>query len=387
MRTCLYVIVFSTTLLHLQCKNESKLTQPKALGLDYSKNIETVGIVLNLSAMGDYILNNFSTSTNQYALIRFHNEAFEKFKNHEAVQWANKMAEANLLQFNDYYYGLYYTPFPDFEKLNLETDATRMMHTDLSDSLVMSYHKSFNSALRKFYQDAEMEKHFEKYASVYSDMLDEVAIQSQQIPLEALSDLLTDGKDSTDIRYHLLPSLNIPIGFNFGPNLQQGNQLEFYFIFGPSEELNPMSNPFKQTTVRNLGFSDTGAIADLAVHEFTHSFVRFLQYENMETAMIELRYLNTPELKRAMAEIGQAEHWSNVFEEHLVRACEILLWRKLGHLDKAEEKLEAELKEGFIYIPDFLQALESYTSSRSEYPSLESYMPVLFQGLRDKYSR
>jgi len=364
--------------------------QPKAeslLELSYSKNIETVAIVLNLSAMGEYILSNYSTSSKQYALIRFHNEAFAQFKNHEAVQWANMLAEANLLQFNDYYYGLYYSPFPEFEMLSLENDPMRIINTNLNDSLVSTYYQSFDKALRQFYQDAAMDQHFKKHASQYSAMMDEVATQSGLIPIEALSDLLTAGNDSTEIHYHLLPSLNIPIGFNFGPNLQKGNQLDFYFIFGPSEELNPIANPFEQAKLNSLGFSDTGAIADVAVHEFTHSFVRFLQYENMETAMLGLRYLNTLELKQAMDEIGQSDDWSNVFEEHLVRACEILLWKKLGRQDKADAKLKTELEEGFIYIPDFLQALETYASSRNEYPSLESYMPVLFQALRDKYPR
>ncbi|CAN5917431.1 hypothetical protein BH11BAC7_BH11BAC7_15080 [soil metagenome] len=95
-----------------------------------------------------------------------------------------------------------------------------------------------------------------------------------------------------------------------------------------------------------------------------------------------ISYMNNEELQTAMEEQGQDTSWQNIFEEHLVRATEILVVEKMGNKKVVQEKIAEEKDENqFIYIDAFLASLRNYEAQREKYPDLEKYFPVLINDL------
>ncbi len=376
----LYALLFLLCGLTPACSqpdgNES--SKPQRLTAACDINTECVGIVLDLSGLGQYVVNTFSYGDKQYRYMRMIRDEFAPYSDHPAVKKARELTDLKLLHYGFYYYAVYHSPFPEFERIHpLDSGfyGTIMLH----DSLERHY-REFDSLLRDFYRDAQVQEFYTHNRDFYRHIEEEVQSTLPVVNLTALDSFY--GTPKNRCLYRIIPSPTLPIGFNFGPSLQDGDNCTFYYLCGPSFDTKPF-HPDSLNGITETGFLDSVYLAETALHEFGHSYVRFLDKPEMKASIDTLEFLNASDMQKRIMEYGQSPLWRNVFEEHLVRASEIVIWKQLGDSTRVERKLSTDQEEGFWLLPRFIVLLETYTRQRDRYPNLEAYMEVLFQELNE----
>jgi len=154
---------------------------------------------------------------------------------------------------------------------------------------------------------------------------------------------------------------------NFGPRIFKGNAAELYAVIAP-----------EKTAIRVPTF-DIGALYKLIWHEFAHSFAN-PAVEKMESRFEKLNKLWNP-VKESMK--AQAYHtWQSVVKEHLTEAIAC----RMAALKFGEEAAELNFvryQKGkqWIYLNPLIEALKEYELNRKQYPTLESYIPKIFEAL------
>ena len=348
----------------------------KEIQIEINKNIETIGIILNLSDLGDYILGKYHG--NDYSLVKLYRKEFDEFKSHPAVLKVNELGKLDLLQFGYYYYGLSFTELPEFKLLYPRFDEF-YSSDELTKEQIEKELQEFDKLVKDFYLDAQIETFLSRNKTFYDKVIAET---KKTIPNNIIATMENFFGEFED-KYAICPSPTIFTSFNFGPSIVSKNHKLSYYLLGPAYDLKPNRKHFNEISTKDsLGFNDKEYVRELAIHEFGHSFVRFIDKKNNKNLIEQLSYLNTNKLKENLEKIGEGTKWSTGFEEHLVRATEIMVWRKLGEQKIADEKLKYEREvEGLLYINQFVNSLEKYESKRDEYITLESYFTELVSDL------
>lgn len=357
------------------CKSDSPKTENKSskqeqqIVVEIHPNIETVGIILSLSDLGDYIIDNYSTKTKNYLFLKAFRDKFKDFKTHPAVLKANSLAIQNLLHFNHYYYGLYFSPLPNFEQ-EQPLNELFLRHGSLTSAEAEALLKDWNLSIKDFYKEAKLEDFFTSQKKIYTEIIDETKTTLPQGYVTIMADFF--GSGGTD-KYIVCPSAAVPHSFNFGPTLTKGDTTISYYITGPAYDLDTNTMP-----TDSIGFNDKEYIADLAIHEFAHSFVRFINNEKYQPLIDSLNEVIVKEVTNVLGH-GRVDMivLSSAFEEHLVRASEVMILKGLGKQDKVKQKLETDYQEGYILLNEFVKSLENYQKNRDKYPTLESYFTTL----------
>ncbi len=376
------IIYLFLLLLISSCKttqNKIVKNDTNEIKIEINNNIETIGIILNLSFVGDFILERSRKGRN-YEFTRLVRREFEAYKNHKAVNNFNKIKDNKLAIFGHYYYGLSFSELPEMIKLQPNFDEF-YGNDSLNRKEIDSILTEFDKSVREFYKDAKLDAFFAKNKDVYTSVLKET---KNAIPNNIIS-IMEKYFGNYKNEYVIVPSLTIPVGWNFGPKMKIDNKTVFYYVTGPAEDMKPVRTKFseiKQTD--SLGFENSRYYRELAIHEFGHSFVRFIDKVKNKKLWQSLSYLNNDKLKKDFKKIGEGTEWSTIFEEHLVRANEIMIWREMGKTEMADEKLEYEYnKEGVLYIREFVKSLEKYRINKRKYKTFEDYFPKLITDLKE----
>ncbi len=346
----------------------------KTIRVEVNKNIETVGIILCLSDLGDYVLEKYH---GDYTWVKILRKRFSAYKNHPAVIQTNALDDYGLLHFGNYYYGLVYSELPEFKKQYARENPYQ---TDsLGEEELAKLLAAYDQSIRDFYKDANVEKFFDDNRGIYQEIQREITSALPQNILPTMEAYFGQSGDD----YVINPSLAVFTGWNFGPNIVDDTHEIYYYILGPAYGIDEkyLNEKMRQDS---LGFDDSDYVFELAIHEFGHSFVSFLEEKKYQKEIAQLQSLNTQELIANLEAIGEGTSWQTAFEEHLVRANEIMIWKALGKDARAKEKMDFELNhEGLIYIREFVKSLENYQKNRKKYPTMESYFPVLIHDINN----
>jgi len=322
-----------------------------------SINLEFIAAVLNHSEMGDFLLSNTSQGIVADNPIYISRTQFPELKSCKAVALVNQMGDSNLIHFNHYYLGLYYTDLPEFKRIQ-PLPQLLFEHASMDSLAIESLIQAFENELRIEFK--RVAKRIALLTSYKACKESRKGIQDLEQSILSLRKLLRVEEDQ--LKYHYIQVQGIPTTFNFGPNLSR----DYYFITG--NFLCPQDPNFRFNT-------------QTAIHEFGHSHVSFLHKPASIKLVNSLSNYNTDELKRAMRRQGQSDSWKVVFEEHLVRAIEIQVLKDLGQLEEANNRLTQELTDGIAYIEAFATQLQAYKQQR-EYKSLTEYFPKLILDLK-----
>jgi len=142
-------------------------------------------------------------------------------------------------------------------------------------------------------------------------------------------------------KYHIIPSLTIWTA-GFGVNDSEKNMANF--VLGPLR--------------KNYEFDHKQDFLNLTIHEFGHSFVNSVVAANSST-INESEKLFIP-LKESMTRQGYS-NWLTCLIEHFVRAGEVIVNEQLGN-KKASEDLLKEYSEDrdFQYLSFIVEQLKKY---------------------------
>jgi hypothetical protein len=119
----------------------------------------------------------------------------------------------------------------------------------------------------------------------------------------------------------------------------------------------------------------TRNILGTVVHEFCHSYANPI----IERHQAELR-ASGDALFEHVAERMRSQAYSNgqtLLKESLVRACVVRYVRQYEGEEAARRAIQAEKRNGFLWMQEMSDLLDEYEAHREQYPTLEDFSPRL----------
>jgi hypothetical protein len=330
-----------------------------------NKNIEVLGLIYCLADSG-LVYNEFKESAH---LLKYYLREFESYKTHKAVLKMNELILKELFWPACVVSGVHFTDFPLFEQKSF---VDYSIYTDAEKKELFEFY----SLAKEFYIDANLDGFFKNEILTYKKLKEEIeSILPDSLYIEYLENFFGEKMEA----YVICPSLFIPTWFNFSTTQVTEQGKLSYFILGPTFDINIKDS---LRISGGLGYNNFYKVYTKGVHEFTHNFLRFTDTPENTRLIESLAYLNTDSLKVKIYPQGYG-NWKSVFEEHLVRACEIKI-AEISNRNLLKNELNEEyvIERGFKYIPYFIESLNKYEKSRNVYYTLESYFEVLINDLK-----
>lgn len=358
----------------IQKKDTESTEREHKFIIKIDRNVETIGIIFSLTKQAQDILLRSNKSNDSY-LLKLFRKKFSYLKDHPAVIKANNLIQAKILNIAMTYLGLHFSEVPEFKKISNYDDVfyiNKKNNYKKIDSLL----DDFADQIRIFYHDANLNTFFAHTKPFYDEILKEVTVS---IPsYQFIDTLINIYQIKQHLKFIIIPSPTIFSQWGYSYSLKKQDTLSYFQFLSHSEERN-LESLDKQIPTNGLGFNNSQYNFEFGIHEFGHSFIDFLSEKKYRLSLNHISYLNTEEIKNAMRIQGQDTSWNNIFDEHLVRAMEIVVLKKLGMHQIANKKLTEELKNGFKYLPQFMSEIILYDTHKKRFKDFESFFPLMIQ--------
>jgi hypothetical protein len=119
-------------------------------------------------------------------------------------------------------------------------------------------------------------------------------------------------------------------------------------------------------------------ITSMTYHEGGHSFVNHLADENPELVGKYQPLYGPIESQMRSQAYGR---WSTALNEHVLRACHARIYLATKGQAAAEQRLQRDEGQGFLYVRALYNKLAEYEAARDKYPDLASFYPALLGAL------
>jgi len=180
--------------------------------------------------------------------------------------------------------------------------------------------------------------------------------------------------------YIIVPSIFIPNYFNFGPQIKTKRGIINYYVLGPAYDIKIDSIIDIKSGV---GYDDKEYIERIGIHEFSHSFVRFMDEEKYVKMIESISFLNTDQLKKNIAK-GYGNNWKIILEEHIVRLIEIRIAKLSGNETISNQLINSHInKNGFVYIKEMSDIITIYEKNRKTYKTFQDFFPILIKKMSE----
>lgn len=341
--------------------NNTEEIEKSIVDVEINKNIETLGVIF---ALGFEEYFEYDEALNKRAhLLKYILKNFQKFKNHPAVIKARYLAENDIFYMTNAQIGLKFTELPEFkikDELNLNSYYTDTQLIDIYE---------FFELVPSFYEDARIDSFLIAETDLYNRIIDEA---KKSAPDFKIIKTLEDFHGIKMASYTLVPSPSIPNYFNYSVRLKAIDNFDVYYLYGPTKDIEIDSSLVLPNA---LGFDNKKYIEEVCIHEYGHSFVRFLDKPENQKLVKSISFLNSDNLKEGQERYGD---WSGIFEEHIVRAIEIKVAEINNDTILRNELYEKNVYEKkFLYIPQILLIMKIYENDRVRYSKFEDFFPTL----------
>ena len=316
------------------------------------KRVELLSIVFRLAENPEYSSKVFELYTERIE------QYFEKYKNHELIQFAKSIANEHWISYDA------------VMSMAIHLDDNLKLLTDVNDIWDREARWSKENAekfvllLQQFAKDTEFDIFFNDNADLYAETIKRFDPVYEQLDLNWY--LTFYGKEPLEKFLILIGAGNG--GNSYGPSLDYTNgNRTVYAIMG-------------LWSIDNEGMPvfDTSYFYVL-LHEFNHPFVNYLTEKNKD-ALRE----SGEQIFSVLGNQVQYTSWQTVLDEALVRAA-VIKYMKDHHAEQsiiADLIKQEKIDNGYLWIEELIDELESYDKQRDKYPSLESYMPQLVEAYK-----
>ncbi len=315
------------------------------------KRTELLSIVFRLAGNFEY---NDDVYRSYVSVIHSH---FDKYKDHPLISFAAEMRDKNGVSFDAV----------QAMAIHLEQPPSLNPLVPFSSTVPESRWGKENAnhfvgLLKQFYSNAKCEEFFKEQEGLYK------TAQERFMPVYNALDV-----NWLNRYYGVQPegSLNIIIGLglgggNYGPKVVYPDDSEASYAIMGTWSIDSANKPI---------YPVDNCLPTL-IHEFNHSYVNPLtkkhekEFEGAGTKLFDL----------VKAGMGSQHYtsWQTMLNESLVRASVIryLLKHNPGGKE-ARSQLISDFGRGFFWMKGLVETLGEYEKSRTQYPTLESYLPVL----------
>ena len=336
-------------------QQKSILGEPKV-----DERVELLSIIFRLAGAEEYNSTIFNLYTDK---IENH---FEKYKDHELIEFAKVLNQENGIGFDGVMrMATHLGPAPEFLPLVNFSDSIPSEKWGKNNS------EKFVRLLREFYIDAGCKEFFASNIELHKKSSNNFLPIYKQIDLEWYKSFY--GKEPNE-KFIIVNGLGNG-GANYGVDVLLPNKSrKVYAIMGT-------------WTVDNLGMAEFGFndYFPILIHEFNHSFVNNLiekNIEKFEKSGVALYKV----VGKKMADQAYTDY-KIMLSEALVRAAVVRYMKDHDfNIVVIEKEIQDQMDKGFFWIRELDQDIEKYSKHRKKYPTLESYMPQIILAY-DRYAR
>ena len=303
---------------------------------------------------------------------KFQLATYEKFKAFKDDALLDTFKQVNNNEGLSSYIWLF-AQLEDFPNAKLYDDISSDDFISYDDELAMKEKRNITkkviSDLNKFYVKIAFDNFLNKNEHLYKRVISEVENNLPEKRFLSEMEFLYNQYDKKS--FILNPSLLIPSGMGFGPNLNS----KIYNFFGSFGGIDVEKNA--------TNFANQSAILTLATHEFGHSFVNHI-IDNINQELIDDSSFHFIPIKSSMENQGYS-NWKICLYEHFVRAGEIILASNLGNEEGSRFLFEHHVvKNNFVYIPIILKHLNYYNNNKDKISYQESVEKALIEIKSDR---
>ncbi|MDL2318817.1 DUF4932 domain-containing protein [Eubacteriales bacterium OttesenSCG-928-A19] len=292
---------------------------------------------------------------------------FRQFDEHPAVAYFDR--ETNLAAEADYGFdepvGLIVLMRDDF---TVDSDAfAHHLETfgDIAHWNTLEKAQEFFDLLRDFYADTGFEGFYNDHRAYYENITQTAAaLLPEENLIGYVEDFFGQGADGYVVN---LVTLFHSGGFG-GESIGSAGHF-IYANIGPENQEKHIPT-----------FRDTAYFTELEIHEFGHSFLPIAgETDSPFAPAIEDSAYLFPAVEVRMGEHAYGS-WDTVLEETVLRACVVRIMEQYD-AEHAAQLLREERDAGFTYIDSVYASLQTYLDNRDGYPTIVSFLPVVFEQL------
>lgn len=313
------------------------------------ERVELLSIVFRLAGANEYLNNsveNYTKSIDDY---------FKSYANDEVIIYAKKLRKKRGVA-----YDAVMSMAIHIEITNGCIKLIENVQENNIDDRWGKHSEKFVEQLNNFYKKSDFHKFFISNRDLYSIAEKRFSEISNTIDIPWFKSFFGQSPNGT---YNLVLSL-VNKG-NYGPKIDyQSGKTNIYSIIC-AWETDSLGLPVYSSSVTNT-----------LVHEFCHSFCNSLgekHFAEMKTVADD--FYKTVANKMKMQAYGSSQTMIN---EILVRASTIKYFLNHDAKDSDIQRfIRYEQANGFLWIEPLLDALAEYENNRTQYPTLEKFMPEI----------
>ena len=316
------------------------------------QRVELMSIVFRLAGSKEY---NTTENVKYVTEIHLH---FDKFINHPLILFAKKLVGSNNIGYDavmsmavNLNMPPSLEPIAPFSKQIIDSrwsvgDAERFVHL-----------------LKQFYKDSSFDIFFRTHAAEYTIAERRFEVLSKKVDLRWYYDFF--GENNVN-------SFQIMIGFgngrgNYGLHKNcDSKRMDVYAIIGCA---------FFDHSGRPV--YDSSAYLATLLHEFNHSYINdlLIRYKKRFDTAGQILFREQAIKMHQQAYMDE----QTMMNEALVRAVVIRYFSSHAATsgEIADNELKLQFANGFVWMDSLVKLLEVYENERSEYPTLESFIPKI----------
>jgi hypothetical protein len=292
------------------------------------------------------------------AYLRESKEAFKAFQNHQGVKTSRELSNDGF-RYDGPPHAMLHRLMPD--QLSSEQPFTEELIDRAGGKAKL---ERFMNDLSAFSTQANFAEFFNNHRPFYQNQVNEVV---KIIEKESYTKTINDFFNMDHGNYHLILSLTNEEG-GYGPSMKNAEgKMDVYGIIGPGDVIDDVP-VYKERFLEYV-----------ILHEFSHSYVNPLA-ETHQKEVDALKDLYKP-IEKEMTKLAYG-NWEITLNEHIIRAINIRFILQKEDECAAQNRLDEEKAEGFIYIEPLYNALAKYEANRDTYKSFDAFYPELLKVLK-----
>lgn len=320
------------------------------------QRVELISVVFRLAGIEEYTVELYPDRVFDI-YIDLIEEHFRKYENLEAVNYVKSKAVSKGIRYDAVMsFPVCVTPPPNMKPLIAFSDSIPGNRWDARSAT------KFLDLLNDFYVQADFEAFYKKNQALYSDVKERFALLTSKINQNWFS---TFYGYEAQVNFNVI---NAPgIGpYNYNVDLIYPNGQKFTFAIIGSAFMDSLGMPVYDKYLNTL------------IHEFSHSFINQIVYDNEKVFKKSGEKIYKHFRKMKIATNDAYGNWQSMLNESLVRAAVIKYFKDNGYEQEViDERIEVEAKLGFPWTNELFERLNYYASNRDQYPNLESFVPEL----------
>lgn len=314
------------------------------------KRVELLSIVFRIAGIPEYNDRIYSSYVNDI------HEHFDKFKEHEIFSFIREIRSEHNIGYDAVMSMAIHIEQPPLLTPIFEFSSSIEQRWNSKTAL------EFLDLLQRFYKETDCESFFKEQEELYSVAESRFEKIYESINVGWYGDFY--GAKPNNGKFVTIIGIGNG-GFNYGSRITFPNgKTDMYSIIGTS----------KIDSI-NLPIYDIERLLPTYIHEFQHSFINPMakNYEvEFENSCNKL-YKTVEWCMRSQA----YSNWQTMLNESLVRANVIRYLIKNSTIEQAERQLKEDFGRNFFWIKELVDLIGLYESNRKEYPTFESFMPVI----------